>query len=504
MLRPAPNGGATVELAGDLPAIQLPSSVWIEAGESSASFGVHIPAVDADGLATLSAAFGGAAATAQLTVEALKPTSLRCTPPQPLTAGDVPCSVILNSTGFSSDVLLPLLSSSPNLLVPQVLAVRPHTGTVTFLARALPVAAPAEATVTATFGGASVEETLALTPSRAPTLTVPESFSVAPGDPVEFTVETKDPDGLVVILSAGDLPRGASFDTRSGAFRWVPAQNQAGVYRIEFDARNLALLSTSHSVRIEVLGTRPAISSVHDAASWSQEVPCSAGALATVIGSGFTSAPAELLSALPAPTALANVRVLADGSPLPLLFASANQINFQCPDLPAGSRYKLVVENGTGASEAFEGTMSAAAPAIFTVDGSGKGPGAILLAGTAGLAQPRNPFYLAQPAVAGDVLSIFATGLGPVYNPVEAGQASPADPLARLTMPLTVWVGGAVAEVQFAGLAPGFVGLYQVNAVVPSGAETGRGVAVKLELGGLDGRTIPSNEVTVAVEAPQH
>jgi uncharacterized protein (TIGR03437 family) len=187
-----------------------------------------------------------------------------------------------------------------------------------------------------------------------------------------------------------------------------------------------------------------------------------------------------------------------------LLYSSTTQINFQCPDLPAGTSYSLTVENGQGASQPYRGTMASAVPGIFTVNGSGSGPGAILVGGTASLAQMRNPFYSAQPSQPGDTLSIFAAGLGSVDAPVASGAPAPAEPLARVTMPLNVWIGGALAEVPFAGLAPGFVGLYQVNAVVPASSETGTNVPLRLELTDSTGKVLTSNQVTVAVETPVH
>jgi uncharacterized protein (TIGR03437 family) len=77
---------------------------------------------------------------------------------------------------------------------------------------------------------------------------------------------------------------------------------------------------------------------------------------------------------------------------------------------------------------------------------------------------------------------------------VEAGMAAPATTLSTTVRPVTVTIGGRSAVVQFAGLAPGFVGLYQVNAVVPEGLTAGNEVPVMIE---TDGQTSPP--VTIAV-----
>ena len=78
---------------------------------------------------------------------------------------------------------------------------------------------------------------------------------------------------------------------------------------------------------------------------------------------------------------------------------------------------------------------------------------------------------------AGDVATIYCTGLGTVSPTVPEGVAASTTVLSRTTTPVTVTIGGKNAVVNFAGLAPGFVGLYQVNAVVPAGV-TGDAVPV--------------------------
>ena len=92
----------------------------------------------------------------------------------------------------------------------------------------------------------------------------------------------------------------------------------------------------------------------------------------------------------------------------------------------------------------------------------------------------------------GGVIQIFATGLGPVNPTVKTGEASPSNPPATVTSAVTCTVGGVSAPVQFAGLAPGFVGLYQVNVAIPAGV-TGT-VPVVLTQGG-----VASNTVTIVV-----
>ena len=100
----------------------------------------------------------------------------------------------------------------------------------------------------------------------------------------------------------------------------------------------------------------------------------------------------------------------------------------------------------------------------------------------------------ASPAVRGEVLAVFATGLGPVQPPVDAGRPAPASPLSITTLPVTATVGGAPAPVIFAGLAPGLVGVYQVNLSVPSSAPSGNDVPLTLSVG-----VVASNPVGIAI-----
>ncbi len=81
----------------------------------------------------------------------------------------------------------------------------------------------------------------------------------------------------------------------------------------------------------------------------------------------------------------------------------------------------------------------------------------------------------ANPARPGQYISIYANGLGPVTNQPASGAASPVSPLAQAKFPeaITVTVGGVPATIAFIGLAPNYVGLYQLNLVVPTDAPAG-------------------------------
>ena len=90
-------------------------------------------------------------------------------------------------------------------------------------------------------------------------------------------------------------------------------------------------------------------------------------------------------------------------------------------------------------------------------------------------------------------MQIFATGLGNVMPSVPSGQPAPFFTLSRTTSLVEVTMNGVPADVDFAGLAPGWAGLYQVNARVPEGIAGTVGVVLV-----ADG--VVSNTVTMEVE----
>jgi len=175
----------------------------------------------------------------------------------------------------------------------------------------------------------------------------------------------------------------------------------------------------------------------------------------------------------PLPSILDGVQVYVNGSPAPLLYVSSSAINVLSPSSwypNNGWGYVTfqVYNNGTY-SNAVRVFAQNNAPGVFGLGGSATGQGAILHANTSVIADSSNP---AHP---GDIVSIFATGLG-----ITADQPD-VDGSAGLFSPLTsawsVYMGGVQCDPlqisNYAGLAPYYAGLYQINVTVPSGTGTG-------------------------------
>lgn len=98
-----------------------------------------------------------------------------------------------------------------------------------------------------------------------------------------------------------------------------------------------------------------------------------------------------------------------------------------------------------------------------------------------------------SPAVDGEVVLLYATGLGPVSNTPGDGTPAPDAPLEVTKTPPQVWIDGQAASVLWSGLAPGFVGLYQINVQVPMGIHGINTVSVTLA-------DAPSNTLSLAIK----
>jgi uncharacterized protein (TIGR03437 family) len=227
---------------------------------------------------------------------------------------------------------------------------------------------------------------------------------------------------------------------------------------------------------------QPAVNSAPgavNAASYSGVAP---GALVAIFGRNLAYG-IENVTAFPLPASLGGATVSINGAPAPLLYVSSSQINFQMPYVSPGSVALSVQRDGIDS-----GTLSVAVaatdPGIFALP---ENQGAILNEDYT-VNDPGLPAHLGRPAI------IWGTGAGAVAPPVSAGQAAPVSPLSTTPQYPTVTIGGVPAQVLFTGLAPGFVGLWQINVVVPQNAPVGDDIPVQISLDGA-----PSNTVTMAI-----
>jgi hexosaminidase len=233
----------------------------------------------------------------------------------------------------------------------------------------------------------------------------------------------------------------------------------------------------------------PAISSggIVNAASYAGGAAVSPGSIVSVFGS-FPLYAAAQASGLPLPPSLVGVSVDIGGFSAPLFFAAGPQLNLQIPWELAGQAQTTMTATAWGETGAAQTVnLGPFSPGIFSMNGQGSGQGAV-----------QDTSYRlvdsSNPAEAGSTILIYCTGLGAVTNQPPTGSPAPTSPLAETTTNPTVVIGGALAGVQFSGLAPGLVGVYQVNAVIPDGSAAGDNVPVMISIAG-----ITSNKVTLAV-----
>jgi uncharacterized protein (TIGR03437 family) len=218
--------------------------------------------------------------------------------------------------------------------------------------------------------------------------------------------------------------------------------------------------------------------------------PVSAGSILSLFGINLTET-TQFAASLPLPRELGGVQVLIGGVAAPLISVVADsgagfdQINFQLPVEVSSLHYADIVVVSNGVFSSPEGlSLAPAVPGIFTQNQQG--------IGLAAATRPDFSIISAErPVRSGDTIVLFATGLGAVAPAVRTGQA-PAE-ISRVTGQVQVLIGGLPAQAGFAGLAPGFVGLYQVNVVVPEGVAPGE-ASLEIRVDGIRssfGVTIP-------------
>lgn len=203
------------------------------------------------------------------------------------------------------------------------------------------------------------------------------------------------------------------------------------------------------------------------------------GQLVSIFGSNL--GPADGLGLLLDPatgriaTSRAGVTVLFNDVPGPLFFVRRDQINVQAPyELAGQTTARIVVRNVDTTSTPVTVPVTPAAPGLFAVS-QGRGQAAMLN-------QDFSVNSASNPARRGSVVQIFLSGQGATNPPAVTGQL-PQAPYPAPVLPVTVTIDGRAARTVFVGLAPGLVGLLQINAVVPDDTTPGPNVSLQVSVG---------------------
>lgn len=157
-----------------------------------------------------------------------------------------------------------------------------------------------------------------------------------------------------------------------------------------------------------------------------------------------------------------------DGVSLPVFFSNGFQLNTALPVNAASGTAQLSIRSAYGRTT-IPVELSGLSPGLFVLDANNS---------AAALNQDNTVNSISNPGSRGQVVVLFATGLGAVR--VGANQLSVTE------NPVQVVLNGTALTPQFAGLTPGFVGLYQVNVLIPQGMAPGLGLPVVVRVGGID------------------
>jgi uncharacterized protein (TIGR03437 family) len=298
------------------------------------------------------------------------------------------------------------------------------------------------------------------------------------------TLESLSPDGATVLFIGqsnfdGSNPSGL-------AQAWIVDTSSAAIHAVTSDVAGIseATLSGDASVVWAVTfggrllrinrsagATQQIISqTVEVDQPWDSEYPTgeplvgAPGMLVHVTGQGL--APQFTASTIPLSTSLGGTQLLLDGQTVPLFSVSPTDIVFQVPwEVQAGTNHTITLPE---TQSPFEGSNSRNLQVVTTDPSFWPSPD-----GSASVLHQdfHGPVSLFDPAQPDEILHVYATGLGPVTPPVPDGQPAASVPLSTLQFPAQLtWGTGSTsteANALFAGLAPGLVGVEQIDVQAP-------------------------------------
>jgi uncharacterized protein (TIGR03437 family) len=311
---------------------------------------------------------------------------------------------------------------------------------------------------------------------------------------------------LIFLPSAGATPSGfvgqqtasgtaVNFDSTDGRATPEGLFGPVGIYLDRQDTLYVGDVGNNRVVQFLKAAT------VVNAATFQSSVPVAPSSIVTLGGAGLSTDTATASGSWP--TTLANRQIVVNEQlPAPIYYMAPGQTNFQMPsNAPVGTQRIAVRVADTG--ELVSGGslfVAAAGPGLFTIGQTGSGQGAATN-------QDFTVNSSSNPALSGSTVTLYGTGQGQVSPAVLDGQPAPSGPLSQtVAVPTSdaktcqnsqpsvcVQVGNTFGNISYSGLAPGFIGLWQINVALPQGV-TGSAVPVRVVINGT-----PSNTVTIAV-----
>jgi uncharacterized protein (TIGR03437 family) len=272
----------------------------------------------------------------------------------------------------------------------------------------------------------------------------------------------------------------------------------ANPYGVAIDSAGNLYIGDSGNSRIRVLTPLPIVKSVINAASYATG-PVSPGEMVTIFGTAIGPVTAAYATTDPSTgklaTTIGGVQVLFDGIAAPMIYASSTQVSAVVPyEMAPIPNPSVSIKYVGQTSTAYQLTLAATAPGLFTGNSSGSGTGAILNQDNS-LNGPGNP------AAKGSIVQLFLTGEGQTNPPSVTGAITTATlPPPQVTpapvAPVQVWINGQPALYVYTGEAPGQVaGVMQLNVQIPSSAPSGpQSIQVRI------GTNVSQSGVTVSVQ----
>lgn len=242
---------------------------------------------------------------------------------------------------------------------------------------------------------------------------------------------------------------------------------------------------------------------VVNAATYQAGAPVGQGSLAAMFGSALAGNVAQS-SNPPWQTTLENRQITIDDQTLsPIYYMSPTQANFQVPSNAALGTQRVALRVGDTGELIAGGSLliSSTSPGLFTINQSGSGQAAVVN-------QDNTINSASNPAPVGSTILLYGTGQGPVSPAVQDGAAAATSPLSyTIAVPtsnantclnsqpsMCVAIGSNFGNVQYSGLAPGYVGLWQINVTIPQGTPSGSAVPVRVVI-----NSTSSNLVMISV-----
>ncbi len=286
------------------------------------------------------------------------------------------------------------------------------------------------------------------------------------------------------------------FETTSGGAAWTRLSNgmpKVATFMLRYHTATSTLVAATHGRGIYRLTTARAAATV-SAANYSASSVTSEGIVAA-FGTGLATA-VSAANALPLPTTLSGTRVVVKDSAgverlAPLFFVAPTQINYQIPAGTAAGMATVTITSSDGIVSAGAVQVNAVAPSLFTADSSGQGLAAASAVRVRGNTQTFEPVVRFDAALQKNVA--VPIDLGPTGDTVVLLLFGTGVRNRTALNAVTASIGGANAEVQYASVAPGFVGLDQINVVLPRSL-AGRGeVDVVLTVNAKTANTVRIN-----------